>query len=255
MSYVDAHVHLADPGYAGRLEEVLENATKNNVSQLLSNAVDYDSSKQTIAITKQFPEQVLPAVGVHPFTVTQQTNLRLDDFPRLIDDNAEFVKAIGEIGLDGKYTQNPQVMAKQNEVFRHFLALAEEKQLAAVVHSRQAVNETIDSLAEYHIPHVLLHWYDGPAETLPLIRERGYCISIGPAVLYSRRIAELARASDPTIILSETDGPVTYRGLFNDQLTEPSHVLEVVRRLAEIRSTALDNMRDTIFSNFRRFIQ
>jgi len=253
VGYVDAHIHLADPGYGGKAEEVIQDAAHHNVSKMLSNAVDYKTSLETINIAKNSTGRVLAAVGVHPSATLETHDLHLDEFRKMVDLNPNSISAIGEIGLDGKYSQDERVKAKQNEVFRFFLALAEEKRLPVVVHSRQAVSETIDALAHFHLPSVLLHWYDGPTVSLSTLKDRGYMISIGPAVLYSRKIAEIARAVNGDLILTETDGPVAYRGLFGKELTKPWFVVNVVRRLAELRGTEPDEMRSAVYSNFQRF--
>jgi len=254
VSYVDAHVHLADPGYAGKADEVIEYSARHNVSQMLSNAVDYQSSLETIQLARSYPDRVLAAVGVHPSAALESDDLHLDKFGKMMEENSESISAVGEIGLDGKYTRNERIKAKQKEVFRFFLGLAQEKVLPVVVHSRQAVSETLESLADFHLPSVLLHWYDGPIESLSILKGRGYMISIGPALFYSRKIAEIARAVDANLILTETDGPVTYRGLFGNELTKPWFVVEVVRKLAETREADSDGLRSTIFSNFQRFL-
>ena len=254
VNYIDAHIHLADPGYTGKVSEVVQGAGQHNVAQMLSNATDYQSSLDTINLARAFPGRVLAAVGVHPFTVLQSDNLHLEEFRRMIEENSRWITAIGEIGLDGKYTQDERIKARQRETFRFFLSLAEEKSLPVVVHSRQAIPETIDSLANFHLPSVLLHWYDGPTENLSLLKDQRYMISIGPALLYSRKIAEIARAIGSNLILTETDGPVTYRGLFGNELTKPWFVSEVVKKLAEVRGTSCDVMSSTVFSNFRRFL-
>jgi len=253
LSFVDAHIHLADPGYAGKVEEVVENAKRHNVSRMLSNATDYETSLATINLAKQYPDQVLAAVGVHPFTATKTEPLHLDKFSALLDANAAWVRAIGEIGLDGKYTQDEEVKNRQQEVFRFFLNLAEKRNLPVVVHSRQAIAETLDTLAEFEIPKILFHWYDGPIENLQLFQERGNWVSVGPAVLYSRRISEIARVADLNLVLSETDGPVSYRSLFGDELTKPSFVVEVVRKIAKLKGLNSESVRNQILSNFQRF--
>ena len=252
MSFVDAHIHLADPGYTGKVQEVVENANQHNVSQMLSNATDYETSLATISLAKQYPSKVLAAVGVHPFTATKTESFHLDKFATLLDENRDWVRAIGEIGLDGKYTQDERIKKRQQEIFRFFLNLAEERNLPAVVHSRQAVAETLDTLTDFKTLKALFHWYDGPIENLQLFKERGYWISIGPAILYSRRISEIARAADLSILLSETDGPVSYRGLFGDELTQPSLVVPVVQKIAEIKGLNPELVRDQILSNFQK---
>ncbi len=212
--------------------------------------MDYDTSTQTIALATLYPAKVLAAIGVHPWTATNSTDYRLDRFEQLIQENQDKVKAIGEIGLDGKYTQDEKLKSRQKDVFRFFLALAERRRLPVVVHSRQAVDEVLEVLSEFNLPKVLLHWYDGPSEKLKLIEERGYLISIGPAVFYSRRISEIAQNAALDMILTETDAPVKYRGPFEDRLTHPSFVVEVVRRLAEIKAISTEVMREAGWRNF-----
>lgn len=254
VNYIEAHIHLADQRYTGKAEEIIRSAPRHNISQMLSNATDYQSSLETIKLAKKFPRLVLAAVGVHPSTVVESNNLHLQEFANLIDANREWITAIGEIGLDGKYTQDHRIKEKEKEVLRFFLSLAEEKNLPVVVHSRQAISEVIDSLADFHLPRVLLHWYDEPIEHLLLFKDRGYMISIGPALLYSAKITEIAETVESNLILTETDGPVTHRGMFGNELTKPWFVIEVVRKLAEIRGATSDAVRSTIFSNFRRFL-
>jgi TatD DNase family protein len=177
----------------------------------------------------------------------------LTKFERLLDENREHVKAIGEIGLDGKYTQDTEKRNKQREVFQFFLAIAEKKRLPVVIHSRLAVDEVLNELSRFTQLKVLLHWYDGPVEKLKSIRERGYMISIGPALFYSKRIAEITRKADLGMILSETDGPVTYHGPFQGKFTQPSFVIDVVRRLAEMRSENVETVREAVWSNFQKY--
>ena len=221
---------------------------------LLSNAVDYNTSVRTISIAKEHERTVLAAVGIHPSTVIGEAGYELAPFEGLIEENREYVKAIGEIGLDGKYTQDEEKKRQQREVFRFFLGLAEKKQLPVVVHSRLAVDEVLDELSRFKLPKVLLHWYDGPIEKLESIRERGYLISIGPTLLYSKRMAEVARTADLSIILSETDGPVSYHGPFEGKVTQPNFVIDVVRKLSEIRFESAQDVRDAVWNNFQRLI-
>jgi TatD DNase family protein len=251
---VDAHLHLADPAYSGRVEIVLEDAVRNGVNKLLSNAVDYDTSIRTIELAKQHEGTVLAAIGLHPSTVVNNPKEDLDKFETLLSSSRPYVNAIGEIGLDGKYTEDELKTKSQKEVLRFFLGVAEKNRLPAVIHSRLATEQVFDELSRFSPPSVLLHWYDGPVEQLKLVQENGYLISVGPAVMYSKRITEIARLASLTVILSETDGPVPYHGPFEGKQTQPSHVVNVVRKLAEIRSIKVETVREAIWNNFQRFI-
>jgi TatD DNase family protein len=253
LSYVDAHIHLADPAY-DRVEPVLDDAAANNVDYLLSNGMDFESSLRTIDLSKRY-DKVIAAVGVHPWTVTNaNAALDLSTFEQLIEDNKKQVRAIGEIGLDGKYRQDEVKKQRQNEAFLFFLALAERRTLPVVIHSRLAIDEILEILPSFRLVGVLLHWYSGPSGNLRLIKDRGYLISVGPSILYSKRVAEIAREADLSIILTETDGPVSYYGPFKDRPTHPSFVIPVVKKLSEIKNKSAEEIRKTIWNNFHSFI-
>jgi len=254
LSFVDAHTHLAEQGYAGKIGEILEDAKTNEVSCVLSNATDYQTSLETIALAKRYQGTILAAVGAHPSVATKDGDPDIEKFPALVDENRNWIKAIGEIGLDGKYATNDRVRTRQREIFRFFLSLAEERRLPVVVHSRQAVPEVLETLADYRLPRVLLHWYDGPIENIPAFKKLGYLISTGPVLFYSPRIEEVARAAELNMLLTETDGPVTYRGPFAGQLTKPSFVIQVVHKLAKLKGAGSIETRDAVFANFQHFL-
>jgi TatD DNase family protein len=255
LSYIDAHLHLADPVYAGSAKSIIEDAARANVTSLLSSAVNYSTSVQTISLAKQYHGSVLAAVGIHPSTVVYETDYELALFEHLIDENREYVKAIGEIGLDGKYTQDATKTRQQREIFRFFLSIAEKRQLPVVVHSRLAVTDVLDELSRFNLRRVLMHWYDGPLEKLELIRQQGYMISIGPTLLYSKRIAEIARNADLSTVLTETDGPVPYHGPYEGKRTVPSFVIDIVRKLAELKLKKYQDVRDAVWNNFHYLLQ
>jgi TatD DNase family protein len=252
LNYVDAHLHLADSDYSGLIEEVLDDAAKNGVDYLLSNGMDYDSSVRTLALADQYKNRVLAAVGLHPWTATNtEGKLSLDIFEKLVEENRKMITAIGEIGLDGQYSQDEAKKLRQREVFQFFLRLAERRKLPVIVHSRLAIDEVLNMLPSFTLPKVVLHWYSGPAEYLQQITDQGYLITIGPNILYAKRTVEIARHADLTTILTETDGPVSYFGPFKGKPTRPAFVIDVVKKIAEIKNENIDQIRNRVWDNFQ----
>lgn len=255
MSYVDAHLHLADPDYAGQIGNVVENAVENRVANLLSNGMDYESSIRTVNLAKQYEGRVIAAVGVHPWTATNANEpVDLSAFERLIEENRQHVKAIGEIGLDGKYSQDDDKKKRQHEVFQSLLTLAERYTLPVVIHSRLAIDDVFATIPSFKLSKILLHWYSGPLEYLHRIKDQGYLISVGPSILYSKHSADIALNADLSTILTETDGPVSYYGPFKGKPTRPSFVIDVVRKLAQMKNRKVDEVRDAIWNNFLSFL-
>jgi TatD DNase family protein len=100
---------------------------------------------------------------------------------------------------------------------------------------------------------VLFHWYSGPAELLRVIVDRGYYVSEGPPIVYSSRIQEIVRSCPLPLILSETDGPVEYRGLPKGTRTTPALIPSVVGKLAEIKGVRVEDAAEQILRNFGEF--
>lgn len=117
-----------------------------------------------------------------------------------------------------------------------------------------AADDVLETLSSFSPPKVLLHRYSGPLEKLNEIKDRGYLISVGPSIIYSKRTSEIARGAELGLILSETDGPVSYQGPFRGRMTQPSFVIDVVQKLAEIKSLSVETAREAIWNNFRNLI-
>lgn len=254
MPYVDAHLHLADPGYSGQVDLLIQDAVRNDVSHLFSNAVDYNTSVETISLAKLHQGLILAAVGIHPSTATNNADCKLGQFDGLVQENRKHVRAIGEIGLDGTYTQDPERKKRQKEVFQSLLQLAERNDLPVVIHSRSAVEDVLNALSNVRVRKVLLHWFDGTNDQLKTSSDRGYLISFGPALLYSRKLQDLARLADINTLLTETDGPVRFRGApFEGKITLPSFIIHVTHKIAEIKSISPNAVRDAVWENFKKF--
>ncbi len=250
--YVDAHVHLADPQYTGSVGTVIQEANGASVAIMLSCGVDEITSLKTVQLAKQYPGKVLAAVGIHPWTVVNSPEIEPVRIRRLLDGEGKHVLAIGEVGLDGQYPQTGFEFRKQREVFDYFLSLAKENALPIVVHSRLAAEAALEMIDAHGLRNVLLHWYSGPVELVPKIIERGYVISVGPALLYSKRLREIAEATPLDSLLTETDGPVRFHGPFEGKLTTPAFIPAVVKKLAELKGSSDEVVRDHLLENFSR---
>ncbi len=221
MQFADAHVHLADPEYEGLLPHLIEVAKKANVSALVSNAMDSETSRRTLALAREYHDLVYAAVGIHPWNAVSQGETDLETMSEIATRHRGEIVAIGEIGLDRTYAKEKEHFRIQSEVFRKMLDLAERTDLPISVHSRGSVQEALEILGTCRVRRVLFHWYSGSIKFLKEIVGNGYRISVGPSLLYSRRIQEIVKDTPIEHILTETDGPVTYKGPFYGKTTTP----------------------------------
>ncbi len=232
---IDTHCHLTDPTLLGQIDDVLTRAAEAGVDRSITVAIepaDWDAGLRLI----EAHEALYLVAGLHPHEAKQMgpdTLERLETIlahPRTV--------ALGEIGLDFHYDLSPR--DRQREAFALQLQMARRLGLPAVVHSREAMDETIALLDEQGMSGqpVVIHCFTGTAEEAERIIERGWHISFAGVVTFknARQIQAAARVVPPERMLIETDSPyLSPAPLRGVRPNEPAHVVHTLRFLAGIR--------------------
>jgi TatD DNase family protein len=255
MQFADAHVHLADPEYEGLLPCLIETAKRANVSALVSNAMDSETSRRTLALAQEYSDLVYAAVGIHPWNAVSQEETDLEAVSEIATRGRRQIVAIGEIGLDRIYAKEEKHFQIQSEIFRKMLDLAERTGLPIIVHSRGSIQETLGFIGTSRVKQVLFHWYSGSIEALKEIISEGYRITVGPSLLYSKHIQEIVKSTPIECVLTETDGPVTYGGPFQRKLTTPEFLPIVVEELAKTIGSRVEDVSGQLVRNFESFFK
>ena len=253
MKFVDAHVHLSDKEYAADMDEIIAEAKDSNVVALVSNSMDYETSVGSVRLAETYPRMVFAALGIHPWNVKALTEDDLQQMLELISQQRQnkALVAIGEIGLDYKYTKS---WDKQLMVFDNMLKLAENLDLPVIIHSRGTTAQVVEMLRSYNLRKVLLHWFSRPVSALTKAVERGYYITEGAPTAYSNGIRDIVRRTPLTNLLTETDGPVRfYKSPFKGKRTTPAFIPTVVKAIAEVKSMDVEDVAAQIIQNFEEF--
>jgi TatD DNase family protein len=225
---MDAHVHL--PAYPDP-EGVAASASRRGI-RLVSVTVSTAEAARNLSIRKENPSSVRSFIGVHPSEAASPSE-RLED----LADLWESADGVGEIGLDPKYSE---VSAKsaQMELFKSQVEVAERLDKPLQVHSRGAEAACLEVLEGHSLRSVLLHWFEGEHLVDRALSRPKRFVSFGPAILYSKKLARIARKCPPEAVLTESDGPVAYAALGGAE--GPGLVPSVAFKLAELWGKSLD---------------
>ncbi len=256
LRFVDAHIHLSDSDYAQNLGEIVQEAKQLGVFALVANAMDLESSRRSLKLAEEYPDHVYAALGIHPWNTKKLAPNETQDTIDLIFENAENKQrlvAVGEIGLDATYAGNGEPTEIQMQVFHEMLSAAEKSSLPVIIHSRGTTSQIVSLLPSYKIKKVLLHWFSQPHSLISKIVDRGYYITEGPPSIFSGSIREVIRRIPLTNLMTETDGPVRFRGPFKGKLTTPSFIPTVVEAIAELKEKEKSEVANQIFQNFIDF--
>jgi len=209
-AWIDNHCHIP-PGHVGA--QVVDDARDAGVVALIDVGTDAARSRQTIANASAHAN-VWATVGVHPHDATEGIEgiLPLLDHPKVV--------AIGEAGLDYHYDHSPRDV--QRDVFAAHIALANERGLPLVIHTREAWDDTFEILDREGIPaKTVFHCFTGGPDEARAALERGAFVSISGIVTF--KTADDLRAAVALVplerLMVETDSPylapVPFRGKQN----------------------------------------
>ena len=138
---IDSHAHYDDESFDDDRAEVLKQITENGVIGIMNCACSCESLKTTDKLTKEY-EYIYGALGIHPENAYELNQETLDEIKDYISKNDKIV-AIGEIGLDYYWDENPPKEV-QKEAFRKQMNLAKELDMPVVIHDRDAHMDTLE---------------------------------------------------------------------------------------------------------------
>jgi len=247
--FVDAHIHLTDADLKDLLPQIILGA-KITRTLLISVAEDLNTSALNLKIAAEAGELIKPFLGVHPWS------LQNEDFDELkvVSLEPERFAGVGEVGLDRKYARDESEYRRQKEVFESMLRLAERLQKPLSIHSRGSVDDVLSILSTYNLRGVLLHWFSGAPNQLKVACDRGYYISYGPAVVYSKKTQQLASTTPLDLILTETDGPVRFGAAFQNRVALPAFIPSIIYTLSSLHKLEFEEMRSIIFENALHYL-
>jgi TatD DNase family protein len=211
--WTDSHCHVP---YEGVDVDVIEAARGAGVTRLVTVGTDAEQSRAAIEVAAAH-DGVWATVGLHPHDATQGV---ASIVPVLDSAPPGTVVAGGECGLDYHYDHSPRDV--QRTVFAEQIALAQERDLALVIHTCEAWDDTFEILAAEGVPdRTVFHCFTGGAPEATRALDLGAHISFSGIVTFkgAADVREAAVLCPLDRLLVETDSPylapVPHRGRVN----------------------------------------
>jgi len=247
----DTHAHYDAEQFDADRDEVLSGLPGRGVSLVVNPGCDLPSSRRAVELAEQYPH-VYAAVGYHPENCAPYEASHLDQLREMAKHPK--VVAIGEIGLDYYWEENPP-REFQQQVFRAQLALARELNLPVIVHDREAHADSLAIAKEFPDVRGVFHCFSGSVELAKELVKLGWMISFTGVLTYknARKAVEVADALPIDRLMIETDSPymapVPHRGKRNDS----GYVLHVCEKLAELKGLSVEECARITLENGKQF--
>lgn len=249
MRLVDTHCHLQDAKFADDREAVIER-TLDALEWCVVIGDDIKSSRAGLDVTR---ERIYAAIGVHPYYPNEVDDAGIATLRELA--GHERTVAIGEIGLD--YHLGDEDVPAQHRAFARQLELAAELELPAVIHSRDAAEDTLGILAEHgkEVPAIVMHCFSGDAAFADRCAEMGFYISFAGNVSFPKAesLREAACVVPRERLLVETDAPYLAPQPRRGKRCEPGFVQYTLEAIAAARDEDSDELAIQTTENAERF--
>lgn len=247
MKLIDSHAHLDNAQFDEDRAEVLKRV-EENLEFAVNIGYDIHSSRRSVDYAHKY-DFIYAVVGVHPIDIEGYSDEVEKELEELAKD--EKVLAIGEIGLDYHWMTQPKEV--QQKFFRRQMELARRVKKPVVIHSRDAMEDTLKILKEFPDVGGIFHCYPGSYESAKEVTDR-YYLGIGGVLTFknAKTLVKVVENIPLDRLVLETDcpymAPTPHRGKRN----EPMYVEYVAQKLAEIKGVSYEEVAKITSENTKK---
>lgn len=248
MGIFDTHAHYLKDDFGEDLDGLLAGLPQMGVERVLAVGCNLESSREEIALAERYG-YIKAAAGIHPEHAAKLPA----DWEKQLEEmlRNEQVCALGEIGLDYHYPEPPREL--QREIFERQLIMAKRLDMAVIIHSRDACEDTMRLLREYK-PRGVLHCFSGSAETAREAVALGLYIGFTGVLTFknAKKTVAACEAVPLDRLLLETDCPYMAPEPFRGQKSHSGMIARTAAKMAEIKGVSAEEMTETARLNGER---
>ena len=247
MKLADTHAHIYDEKFRDDFDEIMDRIN-NELDFVVSIGYDMESSEKSIALSEKY-EKIYSVIGFHPTEIkkySEEAEKKLEEMAK----NSK-VTAIGEIGLDYHWMEDPEDVQAQG--FRVQMRLAEKVGKPVVIHTREALKDTLDILSEFPRVGGILHCYPGSYESSKPFLDR-YYIGVGGTLTFknNKKTKELVSMISMDRLVIETDCPYLTPVPFRGKRNEPIYTRYVAEEISRIKEIPVEEVVKITTENAKR---
>ena len=257
MGLFDSHSHLNDEKFDEDREKTIDEIVKSGVTNFITAGYSVESSKKAIEIAKKC-DFIYTTAGVSPNDIPQDEDelwKQLAEIENIAKNNSK-VLAIGEIGLD--YYWNTENKELQKLAFIEQIKIANKLNLPIVIHTREAVMDTLQILKENKVENTgIFHCCPQNRELIKEGLKLGFYISFAGPITFknSKNAVEMINLVPNDRILIETDSPYLAPEPVRGTRNTPSNVKFVAQKIADVKGLTLENVEKITFENTKRILK
>ncbi|HEY4504725.1 MAG TPA: TatD family hydrolase [Candidatus Paceibacterota bacterium] len=256
---IDSHSHLFDTQYnssaeggsasGGDREGVIERMKSARVSTITV-GTSYAESVEAVALAEKL--DMWATVGQHPTDQVEEV-FDIGKYKELA--NKKVVVGVGECGLD--YVQSKfsklsieEEKERQRNLFIEHIELAKKVKKPLMIHCRNAYHDLLLMIPDNVRAHI--HFFSGDWEVAQKCLDKGFTLSFSGTITFTHQYDEVVKNVPEGMFMIETDAPYVAPASHRGKRNEPAYVLEVAKRVGELRGISAEKAGELASANARR---
>ena len=256
MEFFDNHAHLDDEKFDIDREEIIEQIQKSGVTKFVSAGYSLEGTLKGIELAQKY-EYIYTTAGISPNDIPQTEEemwKNIEEINNLVKTYREIKKivAIGEIGLDYHWEEDLKRREWQKEAFKEQIKIANENNLPIVIHTREAVMDTLDILKNNEVKNRgIFHCCPLNRELVKEAIKLGFYISLAGPITFknSKNANEIIGMIPDNRFLIETDSPYLSPEPLRGRRNDPRNVKYIAQKIAEVKGKTLEEIAKITYDN------
>lgn len=235
--FIDTHCHLSKE-YYDDIDLVIQENIEASIDKMIISGCEIESIDEAIEMTLKY-DMVYATIGYHPDQANIVVEKDLIHLENLLKSHKKIL-GIGEIGLDYHYDGTNK--EKQKRLFEIQLKLAEKLNLPVVIHSRDAVKDTIEILNKYKVKGII-HCFSGSLETANIYIKMGYKLGIGGVVTFKNsKLPDVVKNISLDNIVLETDSPYLTPDPYRGSVNSSKYIPLIAEKISTIKNISKEEV-------------
>ncbi len=254
MSLIDTHTHLYAEEFNADRKNLIEKAIANGINKFYLPNIDSSSIGAMLDLEKQFPSHCFAMMGLHPCSVNASWQKELESVKNWLE-KRKFL-AVGEIGIDLYWDKT--FFEEQKTAFRQQIDWALQYNYPISIHCREAFDPIYEILSSYKIlPKAIFHCFSGNLEQANKVLALGdFKLGIGGVITFKNAgLDKVVEQIGLEHLVLETDAPYLAPVPFRGKRNEPGYILEVAKKIAQIKNLSMDEVAKITSQNAKYIFQ
>lgn len=256
MELFDSHAHYDDSLFNNERDTLIEKMHNEGVTTIVSAGYSLEGTKRNLELSKKY-SFIYTTAGISPNDLKESWKNDIEEIDKIINDNLPSGKilAVGEIGFDYHYDTDKKI---QYEAFSKQIDIANKYDLPIVIHTRDAVMDTLKMLKEKEVKNRgIFHCCPLNRELVKEALKLGYYISMAGPITFknSKNANEIIEMVPIEKILIETDSPYLapepVRGTTNNSI----NLKYIVKKIASVKEMTEEEIARITYENAERIFR